>query len=162
MLYGKSAKQCTPDQIYAEILSQIRAALPNGATLLPDSIIHSYFIDPDITNAGTASVADDEPLMINTPNSWVNRPQATTAIGNLFLAADYVRNDVNLATMEGANEAGRMAANAILTATGSSAPKASTFALYQPPEFQSVYAGDDARYALGLPNAFDLIDPYWP
>lgn len=162
VLSGKTAKECTPDQIYAEILAQLRAALPRGATMLPDDIIHSYFIDPDISGPGTASVANDEPLMINTPGSWNDRPDATTGIANLFLASDYVRSDVNLATMEGANEAGRKAANAILDATGSGATRAQTFAMYQPPEFQPVYDNDDERYEMGLPNAFDTIDPYWP
>ena len=40
-----------------------------------------------------------------------DRPDAATTIPNLFLAADYVRCDVDLATMEGANEAGRQAAD---------------------------------------------------
>ncbi|HEX4811578.1 MAG TPA: hypothetical protein VFV66_02355 [Nonomuraea sp.] len=43
---------------------------------------------------------------------------------NLYLAADYVRTSINLATMEGGNEAGRMAANAVLADSGSSAPPA--------------------------------------
>ena len=62
-----------------------------------------------------------EPLLINTAGRARQPPNATTSIPNLFLAADYVRCDVDLATMEGANEAGRQAANAILDAAGSTA-----------------------------------------
>jgi hypothetical protein len=64
--------------------------------------------------------------------------------------------------MEGANEAGRAAANAILKAAGSTATPAATFSLYLPPELQTFYNSDDLRYSIGLPNAFDIIDPYWP
>ncbi|MEV1243953.1 FAD-dependent oxidoreductase [Nonomuraea sp. NPDC049750] len=105
---------------------------------------------------------NDEPLLINTPASWTNRPSATTQIPNLFLAADFVRNSINLATMEGGNEAGRMAANGILDAAGSSASRARLFSLYLPREFKLLYDTDDARYLLGLPNQFDLLSPYWP
>ncbi|MEU8245468.1 FAD-dependent oxidoreductase [Nonomuraea sp. NPDC048916] len=162
ILFGKTAKQCTRPQIVQECLAQMRAALPNGATVLPDSLVHSWFVDPAITGEGTPSVANDEPLFINTTGSWADRPEATTKIPNLFLAADYVRNSINLATMEGANEGGRMAANAILDAAGSSATKARLFSLYLPSQFKSLYDTDDLRYRLGLPNQFDLLSPYWP
>jgi len=162
ILFGKTAKQCTRPQIVQEVLAQVRSALPGGAALLPDSLVHSWFVDPAITGEGTPAVANDEPLLINTPSSWSNRPTATTKIPNFFLAADYVRNNINLATMEGANEGGRMAANAILDAAGSSATKAKLFDLYLPPEFKPLYNTDDVRYRLGLPNQFDLLNPYWP
>ena len=42
---------------------------------------------------------------------------------NLFLAGDYVQTDVDLATMEGANESARHAVNAILEASGSNATR---------------------------------------
>ncbi|GAA4908643.1 FAD-dependent oxidoreductase [Nonomuraea thailandensis] len=162
ILFGRTAKQCTRPQIVQEVLAQVRSALPGGAALLPDSIVRSWFVDPAITGEGTAAVANDEPLLINTPGSWSDRPAATTRIPNLFLAADYVRNSINLATMEGGNEAGRMAANAILDASGSSASRARLFELYVPREFKLLHDTDDARYLLGLPNKFDLFSPYWP
>ena len=56
---------------------------------------------------------------MNTKGSWADRPDATTRIPNLFLAADYVRTYTDLATMEGANEAARRAVNGILDATHS-------------------------------------------
>lgn len=162
ILFGRTAKQCTRPQIVQEVLAQVRSALPGGAALLPDSIVRSWFVDPAITGEGTAAVANDEPLLINTTGSWADRPAATTRIPNLFLAADYVRNSINLATMEGGNEAGRMAANAVLDASGSSASRAELFELYVPREFKLLHDTDDARYLLGLPNQFDLLSPYWP
>ncbi|MGW7483770.1 hydroxysqualene dehydroxylase [Nonomuraea muscovyensis] len=162
VLFGRTAKQCTRQEIVQEVLAQVRSALPGGAALLPDSIVHSWFVDPAITGEGTAAVANDEPLLINTPASWGNRPTATTRIPDFFLAADYVRNSINLATMEGGNEAGRMAANGILDASGSAATRARLYGLYLPDEFRSIHGADDARYLLGLPNRFDLLLPYWP
>ena len=55
-----------------------------------------------------------EPLLVNLVNTWALRPEATTAIPNLFLASDYVRTYTDLATMEGANEAARRAVNGLL------------------------------------------------
>ncbi|GAA1640859.1 hypothetical protein GCM10009733_042440 [Nonomuraea maheshkhaliensis] len=162
ILFGKTAKQCTRPQIVQEVLAQVRSALPGGAALLPDSIVRFWYVDPAITGEATPAVANDEPLLINTPSSWADRPGASTAIPNLFLAADHVRNSINLATMEGANEAGRMTANAVLDASGSSAARARLFSLYVPREFRLLHDTDDARYLLGLPNRFDLFDPHWP
>jgi len=59
-----------------------------------------------------------EPLMINTRGSYRYRPQADVGLPNFFLAGDYVRTHTDLACMEGANESGRRAANAVLAAAG--------------------------------------------
>jgi uncharacterized protein with NAD-binding domain and iron-sulfur cluster len=101
-------------------------------------------------------------LLINTPSSWSDRPDATTVVPNLFLAADYVRSNINLATMEGANEAGKAAANGVRAVSGASASPAKVFGLYEPPELKPVWDVDDVRYSLGLPNQFDALDPDWP
>ncbi|MBV7697772.1 FAD-dependent oxidoreductase [Streptomyces sp. TRM70350] len=162
IIYRKSARECSRQQIVEEVLAQIRAALPDADDVLPDSIVHSWFVDPAITGEGTPDVANDEPLLVNTPASWSHRPEATTAIPNLFLAADYVRCNINLATMEGANEAGRAAANGILDAAGSSAGRATIKKLYEPPVMKPFWARDDLDYAFGLPNQFDIIDPIRP
>jgi len=60
-----------------------------------------------------------EPLLINRVGTWALRPTAKTGIVNMFLAADYIRTETDLACMEGANEAARRAVNALLDVTGS-------------------------------------------
>jgi uncharacterized protein with NAD-binding domain and iron-sulfur cluster len=162
ILYGKPARECTSEQIFKEVVAQIRKAIPWGPVVLNDANIHSYFIDPAITGNGTPQVANDEPLLINKPGSWYHRPEATTKLPNLFLASDYVRADINLATMEAANEGARKAANAILEASGAGGTPAKLLELYQPKEFEGIFANDDARFAAGQANFFDLWDPHKP
>ena len=68
-------------------------------------------------------MVNHEPLLINTAGSWRYRPEAVTRIPNLFLAADYVRTNTDIATMESANEAARRAVNGILDAAGAGATR---------------------------------------
>ncbi|MGW7364248.1 hypothetical protein ACWGI8_12665 [Streptomyces sp. NPDC054841] len=77
-------------------------------------------------------------------------------MANFFLAGDYLRTGMNLASMEGANEAARHAVNALLDADGSTAGRCETWGHYQPPEMEGLKRVDEARWRLGLPNTFDL------
>ena len=99
---------------------------------------------------------NETPLLVNTVGSWEKRPTPHTGVPNLFLAGDFVQTNVDLATMEGANESGRAAVNALLDASGSSAPRVPMFTLYRPPEFEAVKAADAQLYKAGRPNPFDV------
>ena len=158
ILYGEPAKKCTAEEVKNEVWAQLKAHLEDtGESFLPDGILHSWFLDPAIRwNASTSSNTNDEPLLINTVNSWDLRPETTTEIPNLFLAGDYVRTDIDLATMEGANESGRAATNAILDASDSNAERATMYKLYDPPEFQALKKVDAQRYKRGLRNVFQV------
>jgi uncharacterized protein with NAD-binding domain and iron-sulfur cluster len=69
-----------------------------------------------------------EPILVNRPGSLALRPSVRSEqIPNLFLAADYVDTATNLACMEGANEAARLAVNAILDQAGSQYDKCQTW-----------------------------------
>lgn len=92
---------------------------------------------------------DTEPLLVNTIDSWRHRPEAVTEIPNLFLASDYVRTYTDLATMEGANEAGRRAVNGILAATGSRAPRCGVWPLKEPWLLAPLRAIDWVLFQLG-------------
>lgn len=67
------------------------------------------------------------------PGAHAKRPSTKTRIGNLMLAGDWVRHDVN-ASMEGAALSGRLAADAVLVAEGDKPiPIRSTPDLYSEP-----------------------------
>jgi hypothetical protein len=67
-----------------------------------------------------------------------------------------VRNDIDLATMEGANETGRAATAALLNAAGSKAAPPQMYKLYDPPEMEAEKAADLELYRQGRPNALDV------
>ncbi|MFC7307099.1 FAD-dependent oxidoreductase [Streptomyces monticola] len=153
ILYGKPARDCTPRQLAHEVWAQINGALDSP---IPDSARHSWHLSPGLTGLGTPHARHDEPLLVHPPGSRALRPDAASAIPNLFLAADYVRTNIDCASMEGANEAARLAVNALLERSGSGAEPCRLWSLYEPPELARLRAHDDMRYRRGLPHVFDL------
>ena len=113
--------------------------------------------DPGASAVGVKSVdshklVNHEPLLVNTVNSWFQRPDTYLAgLGNLFLASDYVRTSTDLATMEGANEAARRAVNSIIAASGSDAPFCDVWQLHEPVFFLPLKWYDLWRYRHGMP-----------
>lgn len=156
-LSGKTAKECSPEEIAEESWEQIKRHVNDRGTRLRDADLHSWYLDEGMAwDPDTRSYANEDPLLINTAGSWRNRPENRTKLPNLYLAGDYTKVDIDLATMEGANESARHCVNAMLHDSGSSAAPAKTFKLYQPPFFRSAKQADRTRYRLGLPNVFDF------
>lgn len=156
ILFGKTAKECTHEEIAKETWAQIKAHQTAGRALADDSV-HSWFLDPGIAWVkGRRENRNDDPLLINTVGSWDDRPEATTAIPNLFMAGDHVRTNIDLATMEGANESGRAAVNGLLDAAGSKAEPVRMFHLYRAPEFEALKAADAQLWKAGRPNLLDV------
>jgi uncharacterized protein with NAD-binding domain and iron-sulfur cluster len=157
ILYGKPAKRCTKQQVAKEVFAQIKLHLnDNGSDVLTDDMVHSWHLDPSIVwSKSRRRNSNDEPLLVNTVGTWEKRPQARTKVPNLFLAGDYVQTDVDLATMEGANESGRAAVNALLDTSGSKADRVTMYKLYDPPEFEGEKRVDAELYRQGQPNALD-------
>lgn len=155
ILFGKPAKQCTRPEIAQEVLAQIRLH-PTAAAQLPDDVVHSWFLDPGVQwDAAAGRNTNATPLLVNTVDTWDKRPTSRSAIPNLFLAGDYVQTNIDLATMEGANESARSAVNALLDASGSNAERAAMYKLYRAPALEAVKRSDAALYRAGLPNALD-------
>ena len=165
ILYGKSAKDCTLQEIGEEIWTQLKRSLNvEGQELLTDENLHSWFLDPDIQfqpphDPATTKKINTQPLMVNLVNSWTLRPNAYTHIHNLFLAGDYVKTNTDLATMEGANEAARRAVNSILDASGVPANYCRIWPLNEPYLFKIWRWVDDRRYRKGLPWRKEM--PMW-
>jgi uncharacterized protein with NAD-binding domain and iron-sulfur cluster len=156
-LTGKPAKKCRHAEIKREVWHQITEHLRDtDPEILDPHLLHSAFIDPGIQwHPGRGRNSNATPLLVNTVGSWDKRPEAATGIRNLFLSGDYVRTDIDLATMEGANESGRAATAALLQAAGSNAAPPQMYKLYDPPEMESEKAADLELYKQGLPNALD-------
>jgi uncharacterized protein with NAD-binding domain and iron-sulfur cluster len=157
VLYGRTAKQCTRAEVAKEVWAQLKAALNDtGRTVLKDSALHSWFLDPGVDGLGTPHPTNEDELLIHPVGTFHNRPRAATAVPNFFLAGDYVSVSIDLATMEGANASARAAVNALLERTGSAAPRCTVTPLFRAPELEPLRRHDRVRHRLGLPNAFDL------
>ncbi|GGJ52448.1 phytoene dehydrogenase [Streptomyces brasiliensis] len=157
ILYGKTARECTKDEIVAELWAQLKDGLnDSGKTTLRDEDRLGWFMDPAVTGLGGPDPQNREQLLIHPTGTLYNRPSARTAVSNFFLAGDYIRTDVDLATMEGANEAARRAVNALLDADNSDVERCRIRELFRPPEMEPLKRVDELRYRLGLPNTFDL------
>lgn len=153
ILYNKTAKQCSPDEIKDEVWAQMqRALIQNGKSLLGEKqeLIHTWFIDRDIKFEGDYASKNMEPLLVNKVDTWRLRPESYSHISNLFFAADYVRTYTDLATMEGANEAARRAVNNIIEVSGINKPLCKIWNLHEPWIFKHLRRYDLLRYQKGL------------
>ena len=102
-----------------------------------------------------------EPLLVNAVKTWSHRPDAFTNIPNFFFASDYVRTFTDLATMEGANEAGRRAVNAILSVSDTKAMYCKLWNLHEPDILAPYRLYDSFRYDKGLPWKNKIPCPMW-
>jgi uncharacterized protein with NAD-binding domain and iron-sulfur cluster len=180
---GLEAWDCSREALARETWRQLKRGLNRETELLRDEQLHPthpFFVDDSLAEragkqgspfipapvrdrraAARTQRGDDrpdlltnaEPLLVNKTATWDRRPDATTALSNLFLAGDYLRTHTNLATMEAANESGRRAANAILAVEGKPADCA-VLPLDEP--FAGLRAKDRTRFARRQPWASPL------
>jgi len=160
---GKPAKECTHEEIKDEIWTQLALSLNvNDQKVLPDKAPDLWYIDGDIKEVQENErirEENEEPLLVNTVDSWKMRPDAVTQIPNFFLASDYVRTYTDLATMEGANEAARRAVNGILDRSGSTATRCELWDLHEPNVLKPFRNHDEQRFKAGLP--YEVWKPWW-
>jgi len=158
LLTKKKAKRCTSAEIRREVWHQVTEHLKDSdPAILGKGLVLTSFLDPGIRwDPKRRRNSNATPLLVNTAGSWTKRPKARTEVPNLFLSGDYVQTDIDLATMEGANESGRAAVGALLETAGSSAKPPTMYKLYDPPEFEALKAADRQLYQQGLPNALDV------
>jgi uncharacterized protein with NAD-binding domain and iron-sulfur cluster len=152
IVHGKQAMFCSKEEVRDEVWAQLKASLNDaGIDVLDDANVLGWFLDPAIVYPNPTEATNLEPLLINTAGSWENRPEAQTAVENLFLASDYVRTHTDLATMEGANEAARRAVNGILERSGSTQPRCAVWKLSEPAILAPARTLDRVLFALRRP-----------
>jgi 15-cis-phytoene desaturase len=156
----KPARECTPEEIAREVWQQLASALNSdvpGEEVLRDELLHSWHLDDELDFSAGLPATNHSRLLVHPPGSWEVRPEAQTAIGNLVLAADYVRTSTDLATMEGANEAARRAVNAILEHAGSTTPRVGVWPLEEPAWLAPWKRLDAKLYRSGRGHLFELL-----
>ncbi|HTT63031.1 MAG TPA: FAD-dependent oxidoreductase [Bryobacteraceae bacterium] len=153
VVYGKTARECTAEQIKEEVWTQLKQHLNvGGATPIADSNLVAWFLDPDIEYPNPSAATNAEPLLINTAGSLQYRPEAQVELQNLFVASDYVRTYTDIACMEAANEAARRAVNCLLLSAGSTAGAAELWPLEEPAFLKPLQEVDRIRFRLSLPH----------
>ncbi len=160
-LKGRPAIECSREEVFEEVWAQMQRSLNSkGVSVLRKEDLLGWFLDPDIRPdpGQSGRLINIEPLLVNLADTWRLRPEATTAIPNLFLASDYVRTYTDLATMEGANEAARRAVNGVLEATGYSGSSSALWPLEEPEVLAPLREYDAARFRAGLPWDATLLE----
>ncbi len=161
IVYNKPATACTREELATEVFEQMKAHLNRGETVLADDNLLASFVDPALSYDDKAGrLANREPLLINTVGSRQYRPTATLECPNLLLAADYVRTNTDLASMESANEAGRRAVNAILEREGM-ASRCELWDFEKLDLFEPARREDELRFRLGLPHPGSASPALW-
>ena len=152
VVYDRPARSCSPDEIKTEVWVQLTDHLNQSDVRLSDDMVYDWALDPALVyDDNTGELENRAPLMINTVGSLAYRPRAGTAAPNLVLAADYVRTETDLATMESANEAGRRAARVVLRREGyEGLPH--VWCLEEPSAFDPLKRLDDKAYRIGAPH----------
>jgi hypothetical protein len=152
---GRSATQHSREEVGREVWRQLKRSMnaPGQEDVLRDDDLIGWFLDSSIDRD-----PDHPGLLTNTETparqprgQLALRPDAATAVPNLFLASDYVRTNTDLATMEGANEAARHAVNALLDRDGHAAPRCRIWPLHEPLALAPLREYDAVRFGLGLP-----------
>jgi uncharacterized protein with NAD-binding domain and iron-sulfur cluster len=156
LLYDRPARECSRAEIAEEIWAQVRSHLNTDQQVLHDGLLVDWFLDQALVETDSG-VENRSPLLVNTVGSLQHRPPADVGVENLTLAADYVRTNSDLASMESANEAGRRAANAVVR-RHRGGRLADVWELEEPSVFDPFKRQDRLRYRLGLPHPATVTD----
>jgi hypothetical protein len=152
--------ECSKDEVLAEVWQQLVHWLDHS---LNDTLLKAQFIDPGVKWSPGAQPTNWSPLLINTVSSWWQRPEAFTEIPNFYLAADYARAPQNVACMETAVQAARIAVNKLIERGGySDMPQSELFDWEKTNkgegEFKFIFGplrlDDEVRFREGKPNVF--------
>lgn len=121
-LWGENDKEPHLSFISSDYAPLKEVSEPRAKDLLLDEIRQYLPITPADVTDWEINPNVNVPLFINTIGAWPNRPRGKTAVPNLYLAGDYVKNAIDLACMEGAVSSALDTAGDMLRDVGESGP----------------------------------------
>ncbi len=148
---GKRANEYADKKdLLQEVWRQLEESLPPGTLGDPPVVMH---LDD---NVSLAPFENRTPLLTHPQGQRKLRPDAKNRIANLYLAADYVRTNVDLASMEGADEAARRAVGAFMADTKHPGPRPKVQPLSEGKCFEWAKKIDEECWRRGLDHPIDL------
>ena len=141
--------------ILQRTLKQLVQSLDASTGALLERSVYAAHLDDEL-KVGPGGVQNSARLLIHPPGSRFARPIADSGLENLFLAGDYVRTEVDLASMEGANESGRRAALCAMNRVDLDASHVRFFEHEPLKRFAALRKVDELAWRLGKPHPFDL------
>ncbi len=141
--------------ILQRTLKQLVQSLDASTGALLERSVYAAHLDDEL-KVGPGGVQNSARLLIHPPGSRFARPIADSGLENLFLAGDYVRTEVDLASMEGANESGRRAALCAMNRVDLDASHVRFFEHEPLKRFAALRKVDELAWRLGQPHPFDL------
>lgn len=160
IVFGKPLNQCTYDEIIIELWEQMYRSPElqkiikknNGYYLEPYMVIKwspmwpTYFFDETDGKLKTS-----EPKFTNNAGTYQLRPSYKTPIDNLFISTAYIKETMDIFSMEAAAIAGRYVASAI------SGQNMGPVIVPRPALMAPFRAIDNVFYKMGLPNIGPLL-----
>ena len=103
----RSPRDCTREEVAAEVWDQLKAALNNGDEVLDDATASRWFLDPSIVYPNPTQATNLEPLLVNTAGSWDAPPDRGAARDREPLSRLGLRADLHGSRDDGGRQRGR-------------------------------------------------------
>jgi 15-cis-phytoene desaturase len=143
------------DQLVQLLGDQLRYELDATAEVnLAQSNINFIHLD-DAVDVIAGQWRNKTPLLLHPEDAYDVRPSVSGEIGNLFLASDYIKTNVKLATMEGACEAARKAVGAIFEEVDALAMEPAYWHMEEPETIEPFKMLDEAMVEHGKDHVMD-------
>ena len=156
-LHGLPVKFCSKEQFLEEVIEQIMRCQSldalirqaNGGRslrtfpILKTEVWHEWQFGPE-------GIQHLYPKWVTTTHTQACLPNQTTSIPNLFVAGAHTRTAVDVWSIEGAVESGRLAAKGI-------DPRVRVMGQYKPLWLRCLSILDDGCYAFGAPHFLNLL-----
>lgn len=142
-LYGKPAVELTDDQFLNECWYQISRSFTDAGGKTINGTPPPTPIYGEVWN-----YRHEPPKWSNTVDTYKYRPSQRTAINNMYLTGAHTKTTMDIYSMEGAAEAGKLVASMII---------GGCVDIYKHTRFWLLKKIDNILYRLGLPSIVDVI-----
>lgn len=159
---GRSARDCTPDEIATEAWAQIKAHLNDTDRVVDDAMLHSWFLDPSIIDPGSPNVRNDEPPFIQDPGSGRADPKRLPASTTCSWPGSGSGPTRTSRRWRAPTRVGATRPTVYCRPLGIPVRWSRIVELFQAPWWAPFKAADWARYRARLPHALDIVDTRWP